>query len=75
MGDYRHWIDLGGRRLSHSMDQGRGAPLADSPASVTVLAPRRNRGGCLCEGADIAGMHGQGGVGAAAGAFDALSKA
>lgn len=39
-GDYRHWVDLGGRRLSHTMDPARGAPLADSPASVTVLAPR-----------------------------------
>ncbi|RYH09041.1 FAD:protein FMN transferase [Tropicimonas sp. IMCC6043] len=38
-GDYRHWIDLGGRRWSHTMDPARGAPLADSPASVTVVAP------------------------------------
>ncbi|WP_420029640.1 FAD:protein FMN transferase [Rhodovulum sulfidophilum] len=34
----RHWFDLGGRCPAHTMDQGRGAPLADSPASVTVLA-------------------------------------
>ncbi|RBO52434.1 FAD:protein FMN transferase [Rhodovulum sp. BSW8] len=39
-GDYRHWVDLGGRRLSHTMDPRRGAPLAASPASVTVLAAR-----------------------------------
>ena len=38
-GDYRHWIDVQGRRLSHTMDPARGAPLAQSPASVTVLAP------------------------------------
>lgn len=38
-GDYRHWIDVQGRRLSHTMDPARGAPLARSPASVTVLAP------------------------------------
>jgi len=38
-GDYRHWVDLGGQRLSHTMDPLRGAPLADSPASVTVVAP------------------------------------
>jgi thiamine biosynthesis lipoprotein len=38
-GDYRHWIELPGRRLSHTMDPARGAPLAESPASVTVLAP------------------------------------
>jgi len=37
-GDYRHWVDVGGRRLSHTMDPRRGAPLGDSPASVTVVA-------------------------------------
>lgn len=38
-GDYRHWVDVRGRRLSHTMDPRRGAPLLDAPASVTVLAP------------------------------------
>mgnify|MGYP000850993955 CR=1 FL=1 len=38
-GDYRHWVDVGARRLSHTMDPARGAPLLDGPASVTVLAP------------------------------------
>ena len=37
-GDYRHWIDVGPNRLSHTMDPRRGAPLATSPASVTVVA-------------------------------------
>ncbi|MCZ4288630.1 FAD:protein FMN transferase [Hoeflea alexandrii] len=37
-GDYRHWIDVGGKRLSHTMDPSRGGPLARSPASVTVFA-------------------------------------
>ncbi len=37
-GDYRHWVDVGGRRLSHTMDPARGGPLAASPASVTVVA-------------------------------------
>ncbi len=37
-GDYRHWIDVQGRRLSHTMDPHRGAPLLASPASVTVVA-------------------------------------
>lgn len=36
-GDYRHWIDVGARRLSHTMDPRRGGPLARSPASVTVI--------------------------------------
>lgn len=38
-GDYRHWVTVRGRRLSHTMDPQRGAPLVSSPASVTVLAP------------------------------------
>lgn len=37
-GDYRHWIEVGAKRLSHTMDPGRGGPLARSPASVTVIA-------------------------------------
>jgi FAD:protein FMN transferase len=37
-GDYRHWIEVGPKRLSHTMDPGRGGPLARSPASVTVIA-------------------------------------
>lgn len=37
-GDYRHWVEVGGRRLSHTMDPATGAPLLDPPASVTVLA-------------------------------------
>lgn len=38
-GDYRHWVTVRGRHLSHTMDPGRGAPLTSSPASVTVIAP------------------------------------
>ena len=37
-GDYRHWLVGGGRRLSHTMDPRRGAPLMAPPASVTVVA-------------------------------------
>ncbi|WP_054302084.1 FAD:protein FMN transferase [Gemmobacter sp. LW-1] len=37
-GDYRHWVETHGRRLSHTMDPQRGMPLASSPASVTVVA-------------------------------------
>jgi thiamine biosynthesis lipoprotein len=37
-GDYRHWLEIGGRRLAHTMDPARGMPLVSSPASVTVLA-------------------------------------
>ncbi|HEY9056844.1 MAG TPA: FAD:protein FMN transferase [Aurantimonas sp.] len=36
-GDYRHWLELGGRRLSHTMDPALGGPATGSPASVTVL--------------------------------------
>lgn len=38
-GDYRHWVNVQGRRLSHTMDPAKGAPLQSSPASVTVIAP------------------------------------
>lgn len=38
-GDYRHWVEVQGRRLSHTMDPRRGTPLLEAPASVTVLAP------------------------------------
>lgn len=38
-GDYRHWVEVGRARLSHTMDPTRGAPLAQCPASVTVVAP------------------------------------
>ena len=37
-GDYRHFVTVGGARLSHTMDPQRGAPLVDAPASVTVLS-------------------------------------
>jgi thiamine biosynthesis lipoprotein len=37
-GDYRHWVEVDGRRLSHTMDPRRGLPLAAPPASVTVVA-------------------------------------
>ena len=37
-GDYRHYVTLRGRRLSHTMDPTTGGPLRSSPASVTVVA-------------------------------------
>ncbi len=37
-GDYRHWVEVQGRRLSHTMDPRRGAPLIASPGSVTVVS-------------------------------------
>ena len=36
-GDYRHWVEVQGRLLSHTMDPARGAPLLTPPASVTVV--------------------------------------
>ena len=44
-GDYRHWVEVQGHRLSHTMDPRCGAPLIASPASVTVVAR-------TCAGAD-----------------------
>jgi thiamine biosynthesis lipoprotein len=37
-GDYRHWVDTGQMRLSHTMDARTGGPLNNRVASVTVLA-------------------------------------
>ncbi len=37
-GDYRHWVNVGAQKLSHTMDPHRGGPITDAPASVTVLA-------------------------------------
>lgn len=39
-GDYRHFVEVQGQRLSHTMDPARGAPLLRGPASVTVVARR-----------------------------------
>lgn len=38
-GTYRHFHDVGGRRVSHTMDPRLGKPLDNPIASVTVLAP------------------------------------
>ena len=37
-GDYRHWLQAGGARLSHTMDGRSSAPVRNDVASVTVLA-------------------------------------
>ncbi|MCQ2005966.1 FAD:protein FMN transferase [Rhizobium sp. NRK18] len=37
-GDYRHWVEVGDRRLSHTMDPRLGMPLTGAPASATVIA-------------------------------------
>lgn len=37
-GDYRHWVEVGGRRLSHTMDRRRGGPVDGGLASVSVVA-------------------------------------
>jgi thiamine biosynthesis lipoprotein len=39
-GDYRHFVSVKGKHLSHTIDPKRGAPCIDAPASVTVLAAR-----------------------------------
>lgn len=38
-GDYRHWKDVGGIRVSHTMDPRAGSPVSGEIASVTVIAP------------------------------------
>jgi thiamine biosynthesis lipoprotein len=66
-GDYRHWVDVGPRRLSHTMDPRRGGPLAAPPASVTVVAATCTAADAWAtalmvrgsaEGADLARRHG-----------------
>ena len=37
-GDYRHFIDHGGKRVSHTMDARQGGPVDNLVASVTVIA-------------------------------------
>jgi FAD:protein FMN transferase len=37
-GNYRHWVDMDGKTLSHTMNPKTGAPLENSLASVSVLA-------------------------------------
>lgn len=37
-GDYRHWVDVGQSRFSHTMDRRMGGPVQPGIASVTVLA-------------------------------------
>lgn len=37
-GDYRHWVEVDGERLGHTMDPTRGAPVANGVASVSVVA-------------------------------------
>ncbi len=37
-GDYRHWIEVAGARLSHTMDRSRGGPVDNAIASVSVVA-------------------------------------
>jgi len=38
-GDYRHWIEIGRTRLSHTMDRAYGGPVANNVASVSVVCP------------------------------------
>ncbi|MCF6303746.1 MAG: FAD:protein FMN transferase [Rhodobacteraceae bacterium] len=37
-GDYRHWVQVGQARLSHTMDRQKGGPVQPGIASVTVVA-------------------------------------
>ncbi len=37
-GDYRHWVKVGSRTFSHTMDPRRNGPLQNNVASVSVIA-------------------------------------
>lgn len=54
-GDYRHWVRVGDRRLAHTMDPARGAPLIGGPASVTVLAESCIRADALASACMVLG--------------------
>lgn len=38
-GDYRHWVDISGKRYAHTMNPALQQPLSNRLAAVTVLAP------------------------------------
>lgn len=38
-GDYRHWIEIAGKRYAHTMNPGLWQPVSNRLAAVTVLAP------------------------------------
>ena len=38
-GDYRHWVEIDGKRYAHTMDPRSGQPLSNCLAAVTVLMP------------------------------------
>lgn len=44
-GNYRHWVEVDGKLLSHTMDHGTHRPIANGIASVSVL-------GSTCMAAD-----------------------
>lgn len=37
-GDYRHWVEIGDRKLSHTMQPGRHGPVSNRLAAVSVVA-------------------------------------
>ncbi|WP_370660435.1 FAD:protein FMN transferase [Massilia agilis] len=38
-GDYRHWVEIDGKRYAHTIDPRSGQPLSNGLAAVTVLMP------------------------------------
>ncbi|MEZ5741646.1 MAG: FAD:protein FMN transferase [Burkholderiaceae bacterium] len=68
-GDYRQWVTVAGRRLSHTMDPLRGAPLLGPPASVTVIAPTCAEADAWATALMVAGL----GIGPAVAARQGLS--
>lgn len=38
-GDYRHWVEVDGKRFAHTMHPGLRQPVSNRVAAVTVLAP------------------------------------
>jgi len=57
-GDYRNFIELGGERLSHTIDPRTGRPAAHELASVTVMAESSMRADALATGLMALGPEG-----------------
>ena len=55
LGDYRNFIEVGGRRISHAIDPRSGYPVPDTIASVTVVGPSAMRADAMATALLVAG--------------------
>ena len=55
-GDYRHWVDVGNARLSHTMDRQRGGPVEPGIAGVTIVADDCMTADAMATAVQVLGM-------------------